>query len=91
MSWRICSTVGRTVGAPSCNAEPWACVVAPLKNEDSMANRKAPRGGRLSTGCGGCILTPRTAGRVSVVHVSPALCLTGEGKGSRLWDEMHGA
>jgi hypothetical protein len=56
----------------------------------------APRGrrpmwGRLSTGCGGQLLTPGTADRVSFVHAWPALCLTGEEWGSRLWEEMLGA
>jgi hypothetical protein len=31
-----------------------------------LAYRKAPRGGRLGTGCGGHFLTPSTADRVSV-------------------------
>jgi len=52
----------------------------------SAPNKKAPREGRLSTGCGGHFLTPRTTGRVSVVNAWPALCLTGEEKGSRLWE-----
>jgi hypothetical protein len=41
---------------------------------------RRPMWGRLHTGCGGSLLTPRTAGRVSVVHAWPALCLTGEGR-----------
>ena len=41
---------------------------------------RRPMWGRLHTGCGGYLLTPRTAGRVSVVHAWPALCLTGEGR-----------
>jgi hypothetical protein len=58
---------------------------------DCLANRKAPRAGRLGAGCGGHFLTPRTAGRVSEVHAWPALCLTGEEWGSRLGEEMLGA
>jgi hypothetical protein len=36
-----------------------------------MANRQTPRWGRFSTGRGGHLLTPRTAGRVLIVHASP--------------------
>ena len=53
--------------------------------------RKAPRGGRLGTGCGRGLLTPGETDQVSVVHAWPALCLTGEERGSRLWEEMLGA
>jgi hypothetical protein len=53
-----------------------------------MANRKAPRGGRLSTGCGGHLLTPRTAGRVSVVHAWPVWGLAGMEWRSPLGEEM---
>ena len=49
------------------------------------SNKKAPCWGRLSTGCGGQLLTPSTADRVSVVHAWPALCLTGEE-----WDHVSG-
>jgi hypothetical protein len=52
---------------------------------------KAPRGGRLSTGCGGYLLTPRTAGRVSVVHAWPVWGLAGKDWRSRLGEEMLGA
>ena len=40
-----------------------------------LPNRKAPRGGRLSTGCGDILLTPGIADRVSV-HACPVLGLT---------------
>ena len=41
--------------------------------------KKAPRIGRLSTGCGNDVLTQRLAGRVSVVHHAwPVLSLTGK-------------
>ncbi|MEY3930946.1 MAG: hypothetical protein RLZZ516_2656 [Cyanobacteriota bacterium] len=42
--------------------------------------KKAPRGGRLSTGCGGHLITPRTAGRVSVDSRMPCLGPGREGK-----------
>ena len=42
---------------------------------DGHPNGKAPRGGRLSTGCGGHLLTRRTAGRVSVVSRIACLLL----------------
>ena len=42
---------------------------------------KAPRGGRLSTGCGGSLLTPRRAGRVSVASRMPCLGPGREGMG----------
>ena len=56
------------------------------------STRRRPMWGRLSTGCGswpwhlgldrvGCLC----------IHAWPALCLTGEEKGSRLWEEMLGA
>ena len=43
-------------------------------------NRKAPRVGRLCTGCGGHLLTPRTAGRVSVGSRMPCLGPGREGR-----------
>ena len=55
-------------GGASCNIEPTDWVVAQRKHMNSIPNRKAPRGRRLSTGCDGHLLTPRAAGRVSVVH-----------------------
>lgn len=71
---------GDPLNTTTCHWPPWHCQA--MHNDHRLfdhPNKKAPRGGRLSTGCGGHLLTPRTAGRVSLC--SRMACLVPDRRG----------